>query len=102
NPWGYQGPAKFRKNLDERRIALVGGSAAFGFGVGFEQSPPSIFQYTLTQEWRPKYSGKPTTVVGLAEVGAGAGSYIATLQDYAYLDPDAICIYDGYAPVDGN
>jgi hypothetical protein len=101
NSWGYQGPAAFRKKAGEKRIALLGGSAAFGLGNQFEQSPASLFQYALSQGWRKKYPGKPTSIVGLAEIGAGAGSYVTALTDYAYLDPDVICVYDGYAPVEG-
>jgi len=30
-------------------------------------------------------------------VGDGASSYVTTLRTYAYLRPDTVCIYDGYA-----
>jgi hypothetical protein len=102
NAWGYQGAAMFHKLPGERRIALVGGSAAFGLGLPIDQTPVFVFQRFLNQGWRPRYRGTLTTVVSLAEVGAAAGTYVATLEDYAYLDPDVICLYDGYAPVNGD
>ena len=70
--------------------------------MAINQSPVFVFQRFLNQGWRPRYRGALTTVVSLAEVGAGAGTYVETLEDYAYLDPDAICLYDGYAPVNGD
>src|SRR5205085_8294626 len=38
----------------------------------------------------------PADVVNLAALGDGAASYVATLEDYAYLGADVICVYDGY------
>jgi hypothetical protein len=103
NSFGYQGDAMFHKRSGERRIALVGGSAAFGVRTdNTNHELASKFQQALNQGWRPQYRGELTTVVGLAEPGAGAASYLQTLEDYAYLNPEAICIYDGYAPVNGG
>ena len=73
NSFGYQGEATFHKRSDERRIVLVGGSAAFGPGKGVEETPAYTFQRFLNQAWRPQYRGDLTMVVGLPEAGAGAG-----------------------------
>jgi hypothetical protein len=52
----------------------------------------------LNQGWRSKHRANEfITVINLAELDAGAASYVGTLRRYSYLAPDALCIYDGYA-----
>ena len=93
NRWGYRGPATFHKTGGERRIAMVGGSVAFGFGLDDQDSLPRRLEMALNG----REGHVPTSVVNLAEVGAGAGSYAQTLEDYAFLRPDVVLVYDGYA-----
>jgi hypothetical protein len=38
NIWGYRGPAVSAKRPDERRLVMLGGSVAFGFGVAPDQT----------------------------------------------------------------
>jgi hypothetical protein len=97
NTWGYRGPATFHKTSNERRIAMVGGSAAFGVGVDSKESLPSQIELATQRAGHLE-----TSVVNLAEVGAGAGSYIQTLEDYAYLQPDLVVVYDGYASAESG
>lgn len=98
NMRGYRGPLRIRPT-GQARIAIVGGSAAYGFGVDFGSSFGFNVESALNQGWREGYPSYYTDVVNLAAVGDGAASYITTLTDYAYLRPDIVCIYDGYAPV---
>lgn len=41
-------------------------------------------------------------LVNLADRSVGAGVYVAMLRDYEYLQPDLICIYDGYDMLPGD
>lgn len=96
NPWGFRGTALFTA-VGGARIAVVGGSAAYAYGVDWPHSFPYYLERGLNQGWRKKYPHSYTDVINLAAVGDGAASYMMTLQDYAYLKPDVVCIYDGYA-----
>jgi hypothetical protein len=89
NMWGFRGPARLK--AAGTRVALVGGSAAYGYGVDWDVSIPYFLGQGLYRR------NPPTDVVNLAAVGDGAASYIATLQKYSYLRPNALCIYDAYA-----
>src|SRR5205085_1719314 len=44
NIWGYRGPTVGRKTPGERRIAVLGGSTAFGYGVHWNESFPSVLE----------------------------------------------------------
>jgi hypothetical protein len=103
NARGFRGPLTLHKEPAERRIAIVGGTAAFGSEVDWRTSLGPTLQNRLAQGWRKKY--RPTevsTVVNLAEVGASASSYVQTLRRYAYLGLDVVVIYDGYSASDAK
>jgi len=103
NARGFRGPLTIHKIRSERRVAVLGGTAAYGYAVAWPQSLGVALQNRLVQGWRTKYRrGYEVSVVNLAELGAGAGSYTATLREYADLAPDVVCIYDGYAPRGGR
>src|SRR5262249_56852897 len=42
NVWGYRGPVAARKQKDEYRIVVLGGSAADGYGTTWEESIPAV------------------------------------------------------------
>ena len=44
NVWGYRGPTVGRKKSGERRVVVVGGSTAFGYGVTWPQAFPTYLQ----------------------------------------------------------
>jgi hypothetical protein len=100
NSWGYRRQAVFHKESGESRVAIVGGSAALGFGLPAQFSLAPVLEVRLNQPARVKRPNTFIRLVELAEPGAGASSYVQTLRDYAYLGADVICIYDGYAAVD--
>jgi len=102
NAWGFRGPTRFSKPAGGLRVAMIGGSAAFDPGSFAEYTVAGYLHSTVDAAWRTAYPRPFINVVNLAEPGAGAGSYIQTLRDYEYLEPDAICIYDGYDVVDGD
>ena len=94
NVWGYRGPVAHARAADEIRVVVVGGTRAFGWG----QTGPALTtelrrQIMLTTDQR---GGELRSIVAinLGQMGALPGSYPATLDRYAYLQPDYICFYD--------
>jgi hypothetical protein len=96
NVWGYRGPVIGSKEPDEYRVAVLGGSAAFGFGVKWEESMPARLEARLAAH-RPRIR-----VVNLAFNGEGAYSFPFTMDDYAYLDYDMVLMYEGYNDLFGD
>ena len=50
NRWGYRGPVLGRKAPGEVRVAVLGGSTAFGYGVMWNESIPAMIEPRLTQQ----------------------------------------------------
>jgi len=99
NQWGYRGEARAQKGAGEIRIAVVGGSAAFEVG-----SPLSdTFAMNLFTEIQTAtmLTNQGYSLVNLAAPHVGADSYPNTLRHYRFLDPDIICIFDGYDTLSG-
>lgn len=97
NIWGYRGPIVGAKKPDERRIAMLGGSVAFGYGVRSDETIPFYLQQELNRT-----AGSPVNVVNLGWNSEGAYSFRFTLEDYDYLNPDALILYSGYNDVQFN
>jgi hypothetical protein len=95
NMWGFRGAT--RLEAVGRRVALVGGSAAFGYGVDVTKSMPHYLGYFLDRKSLKAPHPTRVDLVNLAAAGDGASSFVKTLRAYAYLKPDTVCIYDGYA-----
>jgi hypothetical protein len=98
NVWGYRGPHVGRKLPGEYRVAVVGGSTAYGYGVTWEQAFPAQLQRELAGR------GTPTrfTVINLGYNNEGAYSFKPTLQDYGWLDYDLALLYEGYNDLAGD
>ena len=80
NVWGYRGPAVGRKQPNEWRLAVLGGSTAFGYGVHWRESIPAYLQDRLNT-----FAAAPSrlvSVVNLAYNGEGAYSFTFTQRDY--------------------
>ena len=90
NVWGYRGPRVPAKKPGELRIAMLGGSTAFGYGVNWEDAIPAQLERMLTAP------SAPVTVVNLGYNNEGAYSLRFTLEDYLWLDYDAAILYEGY------
>jgi hypothetical protein len=92
NIWGYRGPAVGRKQPGEYRIAMLGGSTAYGYGVEWNEAIPALLEQQLAQHHdRDAYS-----VVNLGYNNEGAFSFAFTLKDYEGLHYDLACLYEGY------
>lgn len=92
---GYRGPTVGQKQPGEKRIAVVGGSNAWGFGLKVGQDFPGQLQQRFAERSRT-LGGPPIQTLNLAYNGEGAYSFKYTLQDYDNLDYDVVLIYSGY------
>ena len=98
NLWGYRGPAVGKKQIGEKRIAVLGGSTTWGFGLTAGQDFPGQLQ----QRFSHSAEGPPISVLNLGFNNDGAYSFKYTLSDYAYLDYDEVVIYSGYNDLSGS
>jgi hypothetical protein len=92
NVWGYRGSSVGRKKADEYRLVVLGGSAAYGYGVSADEALPAVLEQML----RMRTQSPRFTVVNLGYNNEGAYSFNATLDDYAWLRYDLALLYEGY------
>ena len=100
NVWGYRGPAASRKRPGEYRVAVLGGSAAYGYGVNWDQAMPAVLERLLVAA-APRTTGS-VSVVNLAYNNEGAFSFRYTLDDYLWLGYDLAILYEGYNDLMGD
>lgn len=94
NVWGYRGRPLPRKQPGETRIAMLGGSTAFGWGLPANESIPAFLERRLNQAGRGQFS-----VANLGAPGQGAYGFRFDLEDFEYLDYSIVCLYEGYNDV---
>ena len=93
NVWGYRGPVAGSKQPGEVRLAFLGGSTLFGYGVAWNEAIPAVVERHL----RSTFGGSPPfSAINLGYNNEGAYSFLYTLQDYEYLDYDVVVLYEGY------
>jgi hypothetical protein len=97
NRWGYRGPVVGSKQPGEYRIAMVGGSTAFGLGAELEESIPAVIERELRVRTQRRI-----TVVNVAFPADGAYADRWTLNHYRFLDYDAAIIYSAYNDLRGE
>jgi lysophospholipase L1-like esterase len=95
NLWGYRGPALGAKQPGEKRIAVLGGSTAWGFGLKVGQDFPGQLQRRFAERSQ-MVGGSSIRMLNLAYNSEGAYSFRYTLNDYNYLDYDVVLLYSGY------
>ena len=93
NVWGYRGPAVGRKQPRERRVVVLGGSTAFGYGLPWNEAFPFYLERAVNARGT---SGCVTRVINLGAPGQGAFGFRFDLDDYAYLRYDVAVLYEGY------
>jgi len=94
NVWGYRGPVVGKKKPGETRVVAIGGSAAFCFGVPWNEAWPHYLERDLNRS--PGGSAARFSVVNLGAPGEGAYGFRVELADYAYLQYDVAIFYEGY------
>lgn len=98
NRWGYRGAVLGRKAPGETRVALLGGSTMFGYGVTWEEAIPALLERELTQ----REPGRAWRTINLGYNTEGAFAFLPNLQDFAHLDYDIVCLYEGYNDLLGD
>jgi len=94
NIWGYRGAVMLQKAPNEIRIAVVGGTLAFGWGVAASETlaPNLAFQSAIVLD-APGRPAHRVTGVNLGAEGLSPPGYASRLESYRYLLPDIVCIY---------
>ena len=100
NVWGYRGPVLGRKQPGELRIAFLGGSTAFGYGVNWDEAIPAQLENRLNAHL-PAGASR-VSVANLGFNSEGAFSFVFTIDDYRYLNDDIVCLYEGYNDMMGD
>jgi len=96
NVWGYRGAPVGRKKPDETRVLALGGSTAFGYGLPWNQSWPYYLEEKANAARHRSGVTAPVTIVNLGIPTDSARTFVATLNDYAYLRGDIAIFYEGY------
>jgi hypothetical protein len=95
NVWGYRGPVAHQRQPNELRIVAVGGTRAFGWGAAASGNVIATTRWQLTRTLdRPGHPIQPVVAINLGQPGALPESYPGTLEHFAYLRPDFVCIFD--------
>ncbi len=107
NVWGYRGPVAHQRQLNEIRVAVVGGTRAFGWGAPASALVSVIRGLIMGTTDRPGAELRPVVVINLGLLGALPDSYPDTIEHFSYLQPDYICLYDdlgvrGGSPITGT
>jgi hypothetical protein len=100
NVWGYRGPVVPRKRAGEYRVVVLGGSAAYGYGVDWHEAIPAVLEHNLARRVVPGVAR--FSVVNLGYNNEGAYSFRFTLEDYLALQYDLACLYEGYNDLMGD
>jgi hypothetical protein len=98
NLWGYRGPIVPRRHDGQPRIAVLGGSTVFGYGVTWDEALPAALESALNAS----DTGQRWSVVNLGYNNEGAYSFRFTLEDFGYLTPDLAVLYEGYNDLPGD
>ncbi len=98
NRWGYRGPVVGRKAPGEVRIAMLGGSTTFGYGVTWDEALPAM----LERELQARPDGTRFRTINLGFNNEGAFASVPTMADYAWLDYDIVALYHGYNDILGE
>jgi hypothetical protein len=91
NSWGYRGPVMAERAPDEFRIAVIGGDAAFGWGVAPGETSTAYLRLWV-QTSLPAGSSRMVTAVNLGALGLPARGYADRIRQFRYLAPDVICL----------
>ncbi|MGH9142554.1 MAG: hypothetical protein ACRD2I_15595 [Vicinamibacterales bacterium] len=107
NEWGYRGPVTRQRQPHEIRIAIVGGTRAFGWGVPASALVAELGHVVMFTTDRPGEQARPVVVINLGRMGALPEDYPEIIEQFAYLKPDYICLLDdlgvrGGSPVTGT
>ena len=93
NSYGLRGPEfTIEKPQDVYRIIAVGGSTTFGNGVNDEFTWPFLLEKTLNEL---ETSKKIEVINGATDGILNLQKFLFIKEDYVYLNPDLIILYEG-------
>ena len=95
---GYRGALVKRKQPQEYRVAVLGGSTVFGYGVHTQEAFPAYLEGDLNARGLPPPLTR-ATVLNLGGNSEGAYAFLPNLEDFASLDYDGAIFYEGYNDV---
>lgn len=98
NRWGYRGPVAAGKQAGDVRVAMLGGSTMFGYGVPWSEAIPAL----LEDQLRERPDGARFRTINLGFNNEGAFASLPTLQDFAWLEYDIVTLYHGYNDMLGD
>lgn len=93
---GYRGDIIGKKGKDEIRIAILGGSFAFGYGVRFREAIPVRLQNKLQDYCDAHGYRRKIKVINLAYNNEGSYAFYYNLNDFYYLNYDYVILCEGY------
>ena len=94
NEWGYRGSVAQQRKPHEIRIAIVGGTRAFGWGVPASALVTEVSRAVKLTTDRPGAEVRPVVAINLGRLGALPEAYPEIIEHFSYLQPDYICLYD--------
>lgn len=95
NIWGYRGAVVHRRHPGDIRIEIIGGTRAFALGMPASWTVATVLrQQVMLVTDRRGGAIRPVVPIMLARPGALPDSYPETVDRFAYLQPDYICLYD--------
>lgn len=92
NVWGYRGAPVGAKRDGEVRVAMVGGSTVYGWGLPADES----IAWFLERRLNDAEGARRFSILNLGAPGQGAYGFVTDLADFEYLNYDIVCLYEGY------
>jgi hypothetical protein len=94
NVWGYRGATARQKTPNEIRVAAVGGTLAFGWGVAASETMiETVRQLVALALDRPGQPATRVTAINLGAIGLPLSAYATRLARFADLELDVVCVY---------
>lgn len=93
---GYRGKVVAKKEKNELRIVMLGGSTVFGYGVKYNETLSAYLEQELQKYFKSIGSDKKVSVINLGYNSEGVYAYYFNLIDFYYLNYDYVIIYTGY------
>jgi hypothetical protein len=101
NRWGYRGPVAGRKQPGETRVAMLGGSTTFGYGVTWDEAVPALLERELNQR-APTRVRSPLSAMIAARFGGEPRVRFVSLSRALDLSDERLSFDRMHLNVQGN
>ncbi len=96
NPQSFRGPAvALAKPAGTYRIVALGGSTTFGWGVGEQDTYPSLLQELLNRRCTPVLAPHIEVINGGVPGYISAQNALRLEREWVHYQPDAVLVMDG-------